>query len=149
MLSDGKQVEISKYSGMDVLIIQACHVMKSFPELNRHRYKAWRKVLPKGLILSYYDEVLFTYMDESLDMLVENLKVNPTNQKQLGEIWADINEKIFNKLVYLKQLKGPWSYCYIIPSGNNDNKNFFCSGAKLRDSSQLRYVSVPNPPIEF
>lgn len=138
-------IEISRYSGMDVLIIDACFVFK------HNRYKNWRKVLPKGLIIGYHDEVGFEWMDQALDKVKEELKNSSITQEQLGKAWAKINRVIYNKFSYIQQIlfSGPWSYGYILPKQGDPNKSIYRSGGTRLDDGGWKSVSIPNQDKEF
>lgn len=115
----------SRYSGMDVLIIDACYVFYNA------RYKIWREVLPKGLILSYHDQVHFKAMDRALDSLAKTTENNPTiTLAELGNNWRIINEYIVSFTSYSMVAYSPWSYGYILPDENNLGKNIYFSGKR-------------------
>jgi len=140
--SDG--AERSKYEGMDVLILDTCY------NLRYNRYKRWRKILPKGVILGYHGEVGFPWMGSALNMLLEELKKNPSiTQEQLGTAWQEINKKIFDDSNYFEQIKGPWSYGYILPHPTDPKKNIYHSGDTCLVGSSLMRKSVPNPEKDF
>lgn len=134
-------VEVSKYSGMDVLIVNACFVFK------HTRYQKWRKVLPKGLILGYHGEVNFMWMDNGLDRLFEALKEKPTmTQEEIGNKWKTINEDIVENIKSPVNLsKASWSYGYILPYMNTTNKNVYYSGKGYEyNEKDRKYIIIHN-----
>ena len=103
----------SRYSGIDVLILDACFSM--------NRYKAWMKVVPKGVVLGYYDKVSFdknygmaAVLERMTYILNGNLNITP---HQICNAWANLNRIIYRQYADSNignKIYAPWSYSYTI-----------------------------------
>ncbi len=141
--SSGKQY--SEYEGMDILILDTCY------NLCGHKFRGWRKVLPRGVVMGYYGQVNFAKMNKVLDMLSKEFEKKSDFQytkEELGKLWAKYNTEVYNASAV--KFLGTHTYGYIIPHPTEPDKNIYYSGKEKCDKEDdYKYYAVPGDEIEF